>query len=742
MAPLPSWLLGLLRALGLALLFVLVRGPLHRATFGLPVSNDDAIPLLMARHLLRGEMATTLWNQPYNGVLDAYLLAPGLGLASAHQVFRTYELLCAALLVWLVFLLARAAGGAPAGWAAAGLAAFGTPYMGLMTATGPPPNFLMPLVTGFPLAIVLGRCSSASPSRAGARGTHGFPAPTMGPGLAAALGLACGLAVWNSSLAIPAFVGMAAGLVAAGEGPGRGWLCLAPSFVAGVVLGASPLVLARVIGASGAKVVTASSAVTALRAPGDWLLGVSDLVRALTGLVGLQVPLVVDGAERAALPIALAIALGVGLLALLVSGGLPRRSWPLVLWALALLGAFALSRRTGPDELRYLYGVNAPLLALLGIGLAPLWTRGRLVVAVAAAAVLLGWWGGHLRVAQAWADPAHAARVWQVPPLGPVLDTLGRAPVESAYASLQFAGRLSLASEERVLASQAWNERIPGDPLRFRDEVDLDPRAAWVLSPHLSRGMPRAGGFRELLQGLGGTWREDLAGDFVVFRSFGPPYDEGRPVPSDALVLREAGGGPLGDAVLDRDPATVWTGALGLRPGAGLEIALRAPRRLDALVLAVDLEASPLAVPWIAFVDGVVAAHGPARHGLQWVNGAPRAARQALLVVTLGGRSGGAVRLLFQGAGPPLRIAEVFLYGPDEVEQPRSGQEAEGRGLLAARAGRWADAAASYGEAARREPERASHYAALLRSRWRAAHRQRLDVEGLTDGGPEIVGVR
>jgi hypothetical protein len=38
------------------------------------------------------------------------------------------------------------------------------------------------------------------------------------------------------------------------------------------------------------------------------------------------------------------------------------------------------------------------------------------------------------------------------------------------------------------IASQAWNERIPGDPLRFRDEVDLDPNAAWVLSPTLSRG--------------------------------------------------------------------------------------------------------------------------------------------------------------------------------------------------------------------------------------------------------------
>ena len=124
------------------------------------------------------------------------------------------------------------------------------------------------------------------------------------------------------------------------------------------------------------------------------------------------------------------------------------------------------------------------------------------------------------------------------------------------------------------------------------------------------------------------------------------------------------------------------------------------------------------------------------------MNGAPRAARQALLAIPLGGRSGSTVRLLFQGAGPPLRIAEAFLYGPDETEQPRSGQEAADRGLAAARAGHWEEAVASYAEAVRAEPERSSSHAALLRAQWRAARRQRVDVEGLTDGGPEIVDVR
>ena len=210
------------------------------------------------------------------------------------------------LLVVLVFFLARGASGPAAGWAAAGLAAFGTPYMGLMTATGPPPNFLMPLVTGLPLAVALFYLWPQGEA-------------LVRPGWLAcgALGLGCGLAVWNSSLAIPAFVGMAAGLLLVG-----GWRAQRDhrglaAFATGMLMGASPLLVARLIGASGSSVVTAASAVTALKPPWLWPQGLSDLAHALVGLLGLQVPLVVDGPERATLPLAVSVALGAALVLLL-----------------------------------------------------------------------------------------------------------------------------------------------------------------------------------------------------------------------------------------------------------------------------------------------------------------------------------------------------------------------------------------------------------------------------------------
>jgi hypothetical protein len=357
-------------------------------------------------------------------------------------------------------------------------------------------------------------------------------------------------------------------------------------------------------------------------------------------------------------------------------------------------------------------------------------------------AVLVPWGLGSRLLASHWSDPAHAVRVWQVPSIEAPVGTLQREGLRSAYASLQFATRLTLESGEKVVASQTWNERIPGDPLRFRDEVDLDPRPAYVLHPALSRGMPRAGGFRELVREMGGTFREEQAGDFFVFSAFAPPFLESRPVPARDLAVSTLAGEALGPEVVDRDPATSWTAREGLGKGAGLVVESGRVRRLGALAVLVSLDRSPLAVPWIVSIEGSVVASGPARQGAQWVNGAPRAGKQALLVVPLGDRSGREVRLIFQGPGPPLSVAEVFLYGPDEGERPPAGAEAARRAFEAARTGDWDAAERGYLEAIRLEPDRSSHHACWARAHWRVPRRRWLDVEGLDDGGPDLVTAR
>jgi hypothetical protein len=245
-----------------------------------------------------------------------------------------------------------------------------------------------------------------------------------------------------------------------------------------------------------------------------------------------------------------------------------------------------------------------------------------------------------------------------------------------------------------------------------------------------------------MLSEMGGTWAEQGAGDVAVFHDFRPPYDESRPVPATQIRLRTMDGAALPASLLDRDRRTAWTSPAGMARGSGVVVSLPARRRLSAIVFLVSLDPSPLGVHWVAESDGVVLARGPSRYALQWVNGAPRAGRQALMVVPLRDRSLQEVRVIFQEAGPPFTVAEVFAYGPDEGRRPAAGALPAAEAYARARDGEWDDAERLYGEACHLERDRASFHAAAIRAGWRAARRRWLDVESLDDGGPAIFGAR
>jgi hypothetical protein len=166
------------------------------------------------------------------------------------------------------------------------------------------------------------------------------------------------------------------------------------------------------------------------------------------------------------------------------------------------------------------------------------------------------------------------------------------------------------------------------------------------------------------------------------------------------------------------------------------------PRRLSAIVFLLPRDAGLGGLRWVAEADGVVLARGPDRYGMQWVNGAPRAGRQEVMVVPLGERSLQEVRVIFQDPGPPLTVAEVFAYGPDEEPRPAAGEAAAAEAYARFRGGDWREATRLYAQACEQEPDRVSHHAAALRAGRRAARRGWLDVESLADGGPAVFAPR
>ena len=242
---------------------------------------------------------------------------------------------------------------------------------------------------------------------------------------------------------------------------------------------------------------------------------------------------------------------------------------------------------------------------------------------------------------------------------------------------------------------------------------------------------------------MGGSFEETDVGGFVVFHGFRPPYDESRPVPAAQIRLETTAGAPIGAAALDRDPATAWTSAEGLGRGSGVVVRVTPARRLSALVLVLDLEASPLAVP-VGRLDrrrGGGAGAG-ARRLPVGERGAARGQAGAAGRAPRGPRGGrGAARLPGAGAaahdrrGLPLRPG-ARRSGPRPGPRPRGTPSSRrGRAAGTRRCASTRRPSAWSPSAPRTTPPGPGPAGARRSRRW-------LDVESLDDGGPELVEAR
>ena len=299
-----------------------------------------------------------LWNQPYNGTLDSYLLAPGLLVAAAARRLPRLRGRCAAP-------ARRAVGPARRGARRRERAAgprrrsprWARPTWRSWRRPAPPPNFLVPLL----VAVLAVARSSARPARRHGRARARARPAGNGPRVAS---WPASSRAWRSGTRrshSPRSLGARRACSPAGLRPRPRAAALSGRCAARRSAAARR---ARSLGAS------AASPVTALRPRWLWADGLRDLARAGAGLFGLRCRSwsTAPSARRCRSCCALSLAVGLGLL--VAAGARRRRALPLVGWAAALAGAFAPSRRTGGDEVRYLYGLALPVLVLAGAGIA------------------------------------------------------------------------------------------------------------------------------------------------------------------------------------------------------------------------------------------------------------------------------------------------------------------------------------------------------------------------------------
>jgi hypothetical protein len=622
------------RRLAAAILFaVLVRLPFWLEALRTPLDGDEAVTGLMALH---PGVGTTFWGTAYGSPLEAWLLSPLVAvLGTTALPLRLYYFSVGLALVPLAWALGGALNPRAALPAALAMAA-PSAYMLLFASLPPTVYPTSALFCGLALLLSL---------RAGERLASGAPAR----GLLVAWGLVAGLALWLQLSAASVVVACACHLAWRARGRPR---ALAAAFLP-LLLAASPLWLAslrdpragQAMGLSGGAVLEHAARVA------------STLLRPLGGLIGTHVPLLADDADHVVeAPGVIAALLGAGYVLVLVvaarrAGRTPGAGLLLGVLAVALL-LFPFPLRSGPETIRYLTPAYLPLAALIGLA-ATATANERRAVGVALALVSLHLVGA-TRLLAAWRAAPRSDPPFSLPDLGPLRRLLEERGIRRAYASYVPAYRLTYETRERVVVSQPWNERFPGHPLPFRDEVRFAKGVAWVLTPGIPSRLPDPSSFEAALGEGGGRFRRTVAGAAIVYDQLEPPYGSAVvPLPGGAA----AGDGDLGTRVVEpaRGPTT---------------FTLPAPVSLDAVTLVSPL--GDLGLPEAVKVE--VSADGKAwervrrerageeHGGFGWANGQPQWPEDTdLVAVALGGRSVAAIRVT-PLTEQPWAVGEVLLH--------------------------------------------------------------------------------
>jgi len=623
------------------LLAVLAFGAIVRAPFWLealrtPLDGDEAVTGLMALH---PGVGTTFWGTAYGSPLEAWLLSPLVAaLGPTALPLRLYYFGVGLALVPLAWALGAALH-PRAALPAALVMACPSAYM-LLFASLPP--------TVYPTSAVFCGLALLLALRAGARLRAG--SPCHGP--LALWGLLSGAALWLQLSAASVVLACVSYLAWCGR---RRPLPLLAGLL-GLLLAGSPLWFAplrdpraaEAVGLAGRK---ASALDHAARVA-------AQLHRPVGGLLGTHAPVVADDPEhvvRAPRPIALLVALGYGAV-VLVAARRARRSpaaW-LLLGALALaVLLFPFPARSGPETIRYLTPVYLPLAALAGLAASAAGNdRRTLGVALALAALHLV---GAARLLAAWRATDRAAAPFSLPDLEPLKRLLDERGIRRAYASYVPAYRIAYETRERIVASQPWNERFPGHPLPFLDEVRFGKDVAWVLTPGIPSRLPEPDAFEAALRDIGGRFRRAEAGAAIVYDRFEPPFA--------ATVVPLPGAGAAGDGDLATravEPPSGPTTFTLPSPTALDAVTLVSPRGELRLPEALRLEVS---ADGRDFERVARRREGEERGSLGWVNGHPQwPADRDLVAAPLGGRMVAAIRVTPLGPARPWAVGEVLLH--------------------------------------------------------------------------------
>lgn len=546
----------------------------------IPAFDDECKIALQARQIADGARPLLILASPYIFPLDAYLMAPFIR-ALPRDAFGVRIMAFAFGLLTVVLSLAilRRWGPLRDTWPGVLLVLFPSAYM-LTLQVGC-------ALPGYPTVMLLATLAAWLAQRH-ADATR----PPWGPALLA--GVAGGLAASDTMLALP--ITAAAGAAVC---PARTWrtaLASTPLFGLGVLIGLCPHLLATHLNTGAFQAVQQSIGwPEALRKALDPMAN-----RTLPAAFGWGAPIFPDHKVR--LPHAgwADTWIGAAIVAILLAVALAetwaffvrwrRERWPRVDLGLALVAAawmslalFAFSARSHSHTYRYLILVVWAFPFILARAYRAA-ARPAVRGAIAAFAVLAA--ASNLLQSRAlmarWAEPGFADFL-KLYDLGPAIRYLDERGIDRAHATYADAYRITHGTDGRIVCSQPYNERFPGWPVPFKEQVDAATNVAYVLSD--TYRFPPAD-FEANLAAMQVSCRRQACGRYEVFTDFAslrPPA--GPEIPSPSLLFTASRLPETAAALGDGDPLTRWRSFTNQHAGLWVEVRLPSPRPLSQVAV-------------------------------------------------------------------------------------------------------------------------------------------------------------
>ncbi len=503
-----------------------------------PVTSDEAIEFLMAKHIAAGRPHLLVMSQPYRFPLESYLAAPFVRWLprtefGARLIPFLFGLLDVALLLLILRQALRTADGGGgsrmrwAGWSAALWMLFPSAYLLMQQSAY--------RITGY---TALTACSLLAILAAlhARRRRWAF-----------GCGLAGGLAFSSTMLALPVTLG--AGIYAVLAGTGRRLAGRLAAWLAGLGLGLLPFLLAKWLIPGAHRAVSDTAGWDAIR---QRLTG-GAFRQAMLSALGIEPNVFPDETplhfipqlDPAAFYLWLAVCAALLLLRAgrLLAGLLRRRRLELAPWdlflaiALAATAAAVASARFDSRSTRYLLPA-VWCFPLIWAGLAAAADAGRTRPARLARcglAIIMAALAGYnlyagLRLMRAWREPDFAVRHVSAPDLRPAIAFLQNRGIRHCFAPHWTAYRIDFMTDENILCSQPVNERFPHWPLPYKSEVAQAGNIAYVLTGRTRFLNPRK--FEEHMRIMGVVSRRAVLDDLKVYYDFSAPA---RPNPSRSL---------------------------------------------------------------------------------------------------------------------------------------------------------------------------------------------------------------